>query len=120
MREWRKTRPIKKYVPSASLSLPALQQRRAQGLASKHKQRGHLLPQPCQVCGNGNPQMHHADYTRPLEVTWLCSACHADWHVFWRELSGKAFTAWFASAKAAISGRPIDPGELAEAQLRVR
>lgn len=35
-------------------------------------------------CGNCDckckPHAHHNDYTKPLEVTWLCTACHVEWH----------------------------------------
>lgn len=43
-------------------------------------QRGTLTRQPCTVCGE-KAQAHHADYTRPLEVQWLCPLHHARQHV---------------------------------------
>lgn len=31
----------------------------------------------CQMCGkHGRMQAHHADYTRPLDVIWVCPSCH--------------------------------------------
>lgn len=37
-------------------------------------------PNNCQRCGRPATgrylQMHHADYGKPLDVTWLCSRCH--------------------------------------------
>ena len=35
----------------------------------------------CSVC-NSNEKIegHHDDYTKPLEVRWLCEACHKEWH----------------------------------------
>ena len=34
-------------------------------------------PERCQRCGEAaNLQGHHADYSKPLEVEWLCSRCH--------------------------------------------
>jgi hypothetical protein len=28
----------------------------------------------------GAVQAHHADYARPLDVSWLCISCHRDIH----------------------------------------
>src|SRR5690606_109968 len=33
---------------------------------------GHLLKQPCEVCGKMKVDAHHDDYAKPLEVRWLC------------------------------------------------
>ena len=37
-------------------------------------------------CGVVKVQAHHEDYTKPLEVTWLCSACHAKVHKLSRKV----------------------------------
>lgn len=36
----------------------------------------------CAMCLNGNTRIeaHHEDYSRPLDVVWLCVACHKDIH----------------------------------------
>lgn len=40
-----------------------------------------IKPKKCEVCELKKPlQGHHPDYTKPLEVIWLCSGCHADEH----------------------------------------
>ncbi len=36
---------------------------------------------PCEDCGSeNNVHAHHDDYTKPLEVRWLCRECHTEWH----------------------------------------
>ena len=42
---------------------------------------GRLVPRPCERCGHAiNVQAHHEDYTKPLEVVWLCPPCHGARH----------------------------------------
>lgn len=41
---------------------------------------GRLVPRPCQRCRSGNAQAHHPDYSKPLEVEWLCQPCHRSEH----------------------------------------
>lgn len=40
---------------------------------------GHLKKQLCWVCG-GKGEAHHPDYSRPLDVVWLCRIHHAEAH----------------------------------------
>ena len=41
---------------------------------------GSLIKEPCTVCGNNKSEGHHDNYSKPLEVTWLCRKHHRDWH----------------------------------------
>lgn len=43
--------------------------------------RGHVKREPCAVCGGLVVEAHHADYSKPLEVTWLCKAHHSEQHL---------------------------------------
>lgn len=40
--------------------------------------RGDLVrPERCSQCGSTDRiQAHHPDYTKPLEIVWLCTPCH--------------------------------------------
>lgn len=70
MRRWRKTHPL---TP---------QQRKkdnARSYAGVYKRRGRLVPETC-ICGETDVEMHHEDYDRPIDVTWLCRECHLTFH----------------------------------------
>lgn len=45
---------------------------------------GRISPKPCESCGSNNSQAHHDDYSRPLEIMWLCPKHHGLRH---RELN---------------------------------
>lgn len=48
--------------------------------ANVYLKRGKLVKQPCEVCGSPESQMHHDDYSKPLEVRWLCRRHHLYLH----------------------------------------
>ena len=37
---------------------------------------GLITRHSCSACGNPNTEAHHTDYTKPLEVQWLCKEHH--------------------------------------------
>jgi ribosomal protein S27AE len=41
---------------------------------------GRIVRQPCEACGKPAAHAHHDDYSKPLEVRWLCPLCHAAAH----------------------------------------
>ena len=53
---------------------------RARWRASKALRTGRLMRQPCEVCGSPKVEMHHPDYSKALDVRWLCKAHHEAAH----------------------------------------
>jgi hypothetical protein len=56
-----------------------------------HVLTGRIKKQPCEVCGEPKADAHHDDYSKPLDVRWLCRKHHAEWHAVHGEgLNGRA------------------------------
>lgn len=52
----------------------------ASGEVQKAIRSGALVKGLCQVCGADRVEAHHTDYSRPLEVVWLCPRHHRERH----------------------------------------
>ena len=52
---------------------------KARAAVSRAVRSGTLVRQPC-ACGNPKSQAHHHDYSKPLDVEWLCFKCHRAEH----------------------------------------
>lgn len=48
---------------------------------------GRVKKQACVVCGSAQAHGHHFDYSRPLDVVWLCTEHHAAHHKIEREIN---------------------------------
>lgn len=46
---------------------------------------GRLNREPCLFCGEARVHGHHRDYSRPLDVIWLCAKCHHRLHAYFPE-----------------------------------
>ena len=86
-RLWRLENPerIAGYTRNFRTKFP--EKAKAYSAISKAIQRNRLKRQPCQVCGEFPTHAHHEDYSRPLDVDWLCTAHH---HLVHRKLLTKS------------------------------
>lgn len=50
---------------------------------------GIIVKQPCFICGEIEVQAHHEDYTKPLEIIFLCRNCHYKRHQVLKLLNTK-------------------------------
>jgi len=57
----------------------------AQYAVRNAKDRGDLKPQPCRDCGSKRVHGHHHDYSKPLDVIWLCPRHHREEHARLRD-----------------------------------
>jgi len=49
---------------------------RAYGIVNNAVRSGKLIRLPCAICGDLNSHGHHEDYSKPLEVVWVCALHH--------------------------------------------
>lgn len=71
-RKWREQNP-EKYTAHMRVSAAKLA--------------GKITPEPCEVCGEERTLAHHDDYSKPLEVRWLCYLHHSELHAEQRAVS---------------------------------
>lgn len=71
MREWRK------------VNKPTPEQKRkdiARSYAGVYLRLGKIKREACVRCGSAEAEMHHHDYSKPLEIEWVCRRCHVFEH----------------------------------------
>ena len=89
--EWRKNNAgVIKLYASKYKEKTAVRKKRYRSV-NKHKSTAHylvscalttgeLVKLPCHICDDPHSQAHHEDYTKPLEVMWLCQTHHSRRH----------------------------------------
>lgn len=62
---------------------------RAQNALNNALRDGKIERRPCEVCAQPKGvHAHHKDYSKPLDVIWLCARCHHRLHALFPELEG--------------------------------
>ena len=79
----RKKRPERKaqkikYAKMRALRHP--EKAKANQMVGKAIKSGKLIRLPCEKCGNPKSEGHHDDYSKPLDVRWLCFKHHREHH----------------------------------------
>lgn len=64
--------------------------------------KGTLTRQPCEVCGSPRSHAHHDDYSKRLDVRWLCAVHHKALH---RNPGGTAWRKPYIAKKPAWLNR---------------
>jgi predicted DNA-binding protein YlxM (UPF0122 family) len=103
-------RPQQKYGKENHFYRGTTASERCHDIVEKAILYGRLERKPCQECGaNGTfadgrseVQAHHDDYSKPLEVRWLCQKCHHRWHS-----SNKAIGSEVMPEEAILTNNPI-------------
>jgi hypothetical protein len=55
-------------------------------IATKGLTRGRFKREPCVICKDMNSEMHHYNYRKPYEITWLCQLHHRQLHALEQKL----------------------------------
>jgi len=73
-------RPERRAAIRGYLKTRPVEKRKAAYLTSNAIRDGRLIKQPCEVCGETLVEAHHDDYSKPLDVRWLCRPHHLEHH----------------------------------------
>ena len=71
VKEWRERNPEKN---------------KAQKIVFINLRNGNIVRESCKICGNPKSEVHHEDYSKPLEIVWLCKKHHSEADIIRREL----------------------------------
>lgn len=76
LRRLRASRPGYSAAKNAKWNAANPEKRRAHKRVEYAVKVGRLVRQPCEACGDEKVTAHHDDYSKPLEVRWLCRPHH--------------------------------------------
>lgn len=79
------TRRARALMAFKASQMAAPERKRAADAVASAIRSGKLIPHPCHICGE-KAQAHHPDYSRPLDVVWLCLPHHRQAHAIVRRM----------------------------------
>lgn len=79
---WNNNPQRRRYIEetSAEHRLANPQKYKARTALNNAVRDGRIEKLPCEKCGDPKSQGHHHDYSKPLDVEWLCVDCHFALH----------------------------------------
>jgi hypothetical protein len=60
--------------------------RKAHRAVSNAIRDGRMTKQKCEICGEMKAEAHHDDYSKSLDVRWLCVTHHNEYHIKQRDI----------------------------------
>ena len=80
-KQWREKNSTKRAEKAKEYRIKNPDKTKAHYSVNNRIYRGLIKKQPCEKCGSiENINAHHDNYTKPLEVRWLCCTCHRAEH----------------------------------------
>lgn len=85
--EWRKMNSERARSIKAAWGRENSKKKNAHCIVKRKITEKGMKPELCQCCGANGVEIHghHPDYSKPLEVIWLCTSCHGAEHRRLRE-----------------------------------
>jgi len=83
-RKYRDEGRVKKYNRKSNIDPKKKLATQTVGNAIRDKR---IVKKPCAVCGKSNVHAHHEDYSKPLDVVFLCIRHHNDRHIHIRDMA---------------------------------
>ncbi len=84
IRTWQRKNPKSRYLTCHNWGKANRIKTRAHTKVQRAVKKGLLTRLDCQICSKKGLSVaahaHHSDYTKPLEVLWLCNLHHKAWH----------------------------------------
>ena len=80
-KSWRKNNPLRHAELTNAWRKRNPEKRSAHRKVERAIKSGRLVRGLCEICGSHNVHAHHDDYSKPLDVRWLCPKHHIAEHM---------------------------------------